>query len=88
MFTGFEDFKSRSLRVSSQRVVVHMTNLSPIHLPNEMALADYGKMLGAVVRLSADLDCQLIRGPSPALEMALASRKSSLIQSKQNGRPV
>ncbi|VDK32012.1 unnamed protein product [Taenia asiatica] len=88
LFTGFENVKSRSSRVSSQRVVLHLTNLSPVHLPNEMALADYSKMLEAVVRLFTNLDCQVIRGPSPALEIASASRKSSLVQSKQNGRAV
>ncbi|VDM30986.1 unnamed protein product [Hydatigera taeniaeformis] len=86
MFTASEDVKSRSSRVPSQRIVVHLTSLSPVDLPNEMALADYNKMLEAVVRLSTNLDCLVIRGPSPALRITSSSRKSSFTQSKQNGR--
>ena len=85
MFYGFEEFKPLSSRVLPQRVVMQLFNLKPTQLPNKAVMADYAKMVEGVNRLGANLSCQVIRGPSLALEGSSDGKKSTTTL-KQNGR--
>ncbi|VDD74569.1 unnamed protein product [Mesocestoides corti] len=54
---------SRPPRADTQRLILRLESLNPAVLSNAAVLADFNKLLEAVMRLSRELNCQVTRGP-------------------------
>uniref|UniRef100_A0A5K3EWT2 Mediator of RNA polymerase II transcription subunit 13 n=1 Tax=Mesocestoides corti TaxID=53468 RepID=A0A5K3EWT2_MESCO len=63
MLTCSEDLRSRPPRADTQRLILRLESLNPAVLSNAAVLADFNKLLEAVMRLSRELNCQVTRGP-------------------------
>nr|CUU99355.1 hypothetical transcript [Hymenolepis microstoma] len=79
-FSGTENLKAKTSRATSQIVVVRLSSLSSLRLPDQASLADYNKIFVAVSRLASNLGCRISKG----LTSIVASNSSSNNVSQTN----
>nr|CDS29616.2 hypothetical transcript [Hymenolepis microstoma] len=79
-FSGTENLKAKTSRATSQIVVVRLSPLSSLRLPDQASLADYNKIFEAVSRLASNLGCRISKG----LTSIVASNSSSNNVSQTN----